>query len=183
MKRKIIIKTALYIIGGFAVILLGLYAYANYKIKHKFIPDKNEFTHDADYINPIGALLNKDFIVCNEDNIFQYYNPQKATYSKGKYGIRKFILSNYKNKSYTDSGYLNIRFIINCKGEAGRYTIHQNNLDLQSKTFNNDLKNQLFNLTTQLKQWNPNFIQDEYRDSYMYISYRIENGEITEILP
>lgn len=141
------------------------------------------FTTDAHYIDPAKALLSEGFEVCNEDYIFQYYNSERVTYSKGKNGLRNFILSNYKNKNYTDSGYLNIRFVINCKGEAGRYVIHENDLNLEPKAFTKDLKDQLFELTTQLKKWNPNFYRGIYHDSYMYISYRIENGSITEIIP
>lgn len=151
--------------------------------KENFIPTENAFTTDAHYIDPAKALLNEGFKVCDEDYILQYYNPERATYSEGKNGLRNFILSNYKNKNYTDSGYLNIRFVINCKGEAGRYIIHENDLNLEPKSFTKELKDQLFELTTQLKKWNPNFTRDAYRDSYMYISYRIENGNITEILP
>ena len=151
--------------------------------KENFIPTENAFKTSAHYIDPTTALLSEGFEVCDENYILQYYNPERATYSEGKNGLRNFILSNYTNKNYTDSGYLNIRFIINCKGEAGRYVIHENDLNLEPKTFTKDLKNQLFELTTQLKKWNPNFTRDLERDSYMYISYRIENGNITEILP
>lgn len=148
-----------------------------------YIPTKNAFTADAHYIDPETALLSDGFSACNEDYILQYYNPEYAQYSKRKNGLRNFILSNYQNKNYTDSGYLNIRFVINCNGEAGRYVIHENDLNLQPKAFNKDLKEQLFQLTTQLKEWTPNFIRGNFYDTYMYISYRIENGNITEILP
>ena len=155
--------------------------------EENFIPSENAFPNDAHYIDPETALLSDGFEVCNEDYILQYYNPERATYSEGKNGLRNFILSNYKNNNYTDSGYLNIRFVINCKGEAGRYVIHENDLDLAPKTFTKGLKDQLFELTIQLKGWNPNLIVGEngsaYYDTYMYISYRIENGNITEILP
>ncbi|MGY0390928.1 hypothetical protein ACW5R3_00035 [Bizionia sp. KMM 8389] len=182
MKWKLIFKIFLYIILGLTVILFALYGYAYYVFYYKNVPQE-KYTHDVEYIDPDKALLNEGFEVCNENYILQYYNPQRATYSKGKNGLRNFILSNYKNKNYTDSGYLNIRFVINCKGEAGRYVIHENDLDLNPTKFNKDLVETLFQLTTQLKTWNPNYWQDAYRDSYMYISYRIENGEITEIIP
>ena len=162
--------------------MFGLYGYAYYVMNYKYLPE-DKFTHSAEYINPEKALLNEGFEVCNEDFIVQYYNPQSATYSQGKNGLRKFIMSHYKNENYTNSGYLNIRFVINCKGQAGRYVIHENNLDLEPTSFNKDLVDQLFNLTTELKDWNPNYTHDAFRDSYMYISYRIEHGNITEILP
>ena len=142
-----------------------------------------EYTHNVEYIDSTKARLSKGFKVCNENFIAQYYNPEKATYSKTKKGLRDFILSNYENRGYTDSGYMNIRFVINCEGSAGRYVIHENNLDLEPTPLNPDMVEQIFELTAQLKQWNPNVIRGNIWDSYMYLSYRIENGEITEILP
>lgn len=182
MNKKKILKILLWITGSILIILFSFFAYFYYSSKYKYLPSKNLFTERVAYINPETSLLSKDFETC-EDYIFDYYNPERATYSEGKNGLRTFILSNYKNKNYTDSGYLNIRFVINCNGETGRYIIHENNLDLEPKSFNKDLVKQLFNLTVQLKTWNPNVIRGEKRDSYMYISYRIENGEITQIIP
>lgn len=142
-----------------------------------------KINHSVEYINPNEALGDKNFIVCNDDYIFNYYNPQRATYSEGKNKLREFILSNYNSNKYSDSGYLNILFVINCKGEAGRYKVYENNLDLEPQKFNPSLKAELLNLTMKLKKWNSNYISGEYVDSSMYISYRIENGEITQILP
>jgi len=183
MNKKRIIKIIASVLGLLLLLFGGFVAYAYYSLNGMLIPKNGKFEHSAHYINPEEAFLNDDFEICNEKWIAQYYNPERATFSKGKNGLRKFILSNYENKNYKDSGYLNIRFIINCKGEAGRYIIHENNLNLESQKFNTDLVNQLFKLTTELKKWNPNFIGGEFRDSYMYISYRIEHGEITEIIP
>ena len=171
------------LIGLLIIVYVLLVLNMNNQLKPKHFPEEGVFEYSAHYIDPEISLLNEGFVVCDENFILQYYNPERATYSKGKNGLRKFILASFKNNNFTDSGYLNIRFIINCKGEAGRYLIHENDLDLKPKKFNPEIVEQLFKLTTQLKKWNPNFTHDEYRDSYMYISYRIENGEITEIIP
>ncbi|MEM6720971.1 MAG: hypothetical protein AAF611_16695 [Bacteroidota bacterium] len=151
--------------------------------EQKLIPIADTFSSDAEYIDPATAMLSDGFKVCDEEYILQYYNPERATYSKGKNGLRNYITSNYTNNNYPDSGYLNIRFVINCNGEAGRYVIHENDLNLEPMTFTKELKEQLFTLTTELKEWNPNYAHGALRDSYMYISYRIEHGNITEILP
>ena len=177
------LKILLFFIGGLLLLVVASVGFLYYYYWGRQEADKEAFPHNVEYIDPSEALFNDGFEVCDESRIAQYYNPQRATYSMGKNGLRKFILNNYENKEYKDSGYLNIRFIINCKGEAGRYIIHQNNLDLEPTELNEDMVSQLFQLTRQLKKWNPNYIRNQYRDSYMYISYRIENGEITEIIP
>ncbi|MEL6973974.1 MAG: hypothetical protein AAGL29_01105 [Bacteroidota bacterium] len=166
---------------GFGVLLIASCQKVGDK-KPKLL-DFPEYTHNVEYIDSTKARLSEGFKVCNENYIAQYYNPKKATYSKTKKGLRDFILSNYENRGYTDSGYLNIRFVINCEGVAGRYLIHENNLDLEPTVLDADMVEQIFELTVQLKQWNPNVIRGNVWDSYMYLSYRIENGEITEILP
>ena len=179
---KKIRKISFIILGIIGFVFGGLYLFAWYTFNEKYIPSQNKYEHRIAYIDSTNSLLSKDFKTCN-DYIYDYYNPKRPTYITEKNGLRKFILENYKNKNYTDSGYLNIRFVINCKGETGRYVIHENDLNLIPQNFTKELKEQLFNLTTQLNEWNPNIIRDKKVDSYMYISYRIENGKITEILP
>ncbi len=177
------LKIALFILLGILLTLGGVIGFGYYNYWGRFTADKEAFPHNVEYIDPNKALYGNDFKACNENRIAQYYNPERASYSKGKNGLRDFIFSNYKNKNYKDSGYLNIRFVINCKGDAGRYMIHENTLDLEPTKLNKDMVEQLFTLTRQLKKWNPVQYKEEKWDAYMYISYRIENGEIREILP
>lgn len=182
-KTKRVIKVIAFILGIILLLILGSFVYGYYNFKYSLIPKQGEFKHSAHYINPDEALLNDGFRVCNDEWIFQYYNKKSLPYPKGKNGFRNYINSNYENRNYSDSGYLNIRFIINCEGKSGRFIIHENDLNFEPKKFNKDLVNQLFKLTSELKQWNPIFVNEENRDSYMYVSYRIENGKITEIIP
>ncbi len=157
--------------------------YGYYLFNTSLIPKHEPFEHASHYIDPDTALLNDGFNVCNENYIAQYYNTSELPYPNGKNGFRNYINLSYVNNNYSDSGYLNIRFIINCEGEVGRFVIHENNLDLEPKTFNEDLKNQLFKLTSEIKGWKPIVLREKNRDSYMYVSFRIEHGEITEIIP
>lgn len=153
-------------------------------MNYKYVPKGEKFTKRVGYIDPNTSLLSEGFETCS-DYIYDYYNGRddRTKYSLGKNGLRDFILKNYENRNYQDSGYLNIRFVVNCKGEAGRYIIHENNLDLEPHKFTLELKTQLFELTTGLKTWKPLILDNEPKDSYMYLSYRIENGEITQIIP
>ena len=184
--KKIILGTVL----GFAIIMFGLYGYAYYKMNSSYMPSENQFTKRVAYIDLKTALLSDGFEICDSTYIVDYYNYAQGdrvhrvtSYIHGKNGLRKAVLSQYQNRNYSDSGYLNFRFIVNCKGEAGAYVIHENDLDLMPKSFDPDLVQQLFEITTSFKQWHPNHLRGADRDSYMYISYRIEHGEITEILP
>ncbi len=143
------------------------------------------YQDDIGYIDPATALGDRLFKPCYENFILQYYNTVPAKgYKFGKKELRKLVLNQFKmipgNK---DSGYLTFRFIVNCKGEAGRYEIFENDLDYQPSRFDPELTDQLFKITQLLKEWTPIFIEEEPHDYYMYLTYRFKNGELLEILP
>ena len=183
MNIKRVFKILGITIGVIIIVIACFSGYGYYMFNTSLIPENEPFEHASHYIDPETALLNEGFTVCNENRIAQYYNTPELPYPKGKNGFRDYINLAYVNNNYSDSGYLNIRFIINCEGEVGRFVIHENNLDLEPNAFNEDLKSQLFKLTSEIKGWKPIVLYDNVRDSYMYVSYRIENGEITEIIP
>jgi len=183
MKRKKVLKAIAVVLGIIVLAILCFIAHGYYMFNTSLIPKNEPFTHSSHYINPDEALLNEGFKICNEDYILQYYNTQDLPYPNGKNNFRNYIISSFENRNYSDSGYLNIRFIINCEGKAGRFVIHENDLDLNPKPFNPDLKNQLFKLTSEAKGWKPTVIREKNRDAYMYVSFRIEHGKITEIIP
>ena len=156
----------------------------------KYLPQGEIYTERVAYIDLKNALHTENFEICDSAYIVDYYNRgpddtihRPTAYFSKKNGLRKEVISKYENRNYDDSGYLNFRFIVNCKGEAGAYVIHENDLNLEPKQFDPDLVNQLLDITIGLEKWNPNFMRGEERDSYMYLSYRIEKGDITEIIP
>ena len=78
---------------------------------------------------------------------------------------------------------MTFRFVVNCEGKAGRYMVIQNNLDLEPKVFDEKLTSHLFTITQGLKEWRPVILENEPRDYYMYITYKLLDGKIIEILP
>ena len=105
-----------------------------------------------------------------------------AGYKYGKNELRKFINKKYSRK-YDESGYLTYRFIINCEGKAGGFQIIENDLEYEPKTFSDSIKSEFLNMVEQLDEWSPCVIDSVSRDSFMYISFRLEDGNIAEILP
>lgn len=79
MKKKKIIK----IVGWFAlstlIITLSVIGYAYYFTTYKFIPSKNVFTERVAYIDPATALGDPNFSACDEEHIYDYYNPERST--------------------------------------------------------------------------------------------------------
>jgi len=144
--------------------------------------DNKKYIHDIGYIDPSISLGDKDFETC-KGVIFEYYNSEPdGGYKYGKKALRDTVLKKY-SESGKESGYLTFRFVVNCHGEAGRYIVIANNLNLEPKMFNQDLVLHLFDITQELKEWRPVVLGNESRDYYMYITYKILDGKIIEILP
>lgn len=161
------------------VLGVGLSLYPDYPYRIGFIPK-----HKAILINP-------DFKVCNKNYIIDYYNRSgrhtddlPAAYIGGPKAIKKLIEKDYPNLDLKgESGMLTIRFLINCNAEIVRFEILENDLNYQKKKFDPEVKQQLFDITKNLKNWRANYLAGEYRDCAMYLTYKLKNGEIIAILP
>ncbi|MBP2833257.1 hypothetical protein J8281_13770 [Aquimarina sp. U1-2] len=136
------------------------------------------------YLDPETTISDINFEICGDEDIKgTHHGLPKHAYKPNKGVFDKTIRATYRNKGYTDSGYLNFRFIVNCRGETGRYEIVQMNLGLEETTLSEDMVNQLFQLTADKENWNGYRSKKSGINYYMYVSYKIEDGEISEILP
>ena len=145
----------------------------------------NPHHHTVGYISKNEARGSADFAPCFEERIFDYYYfREPAKYRYGKDSLRRYFQTHYDPGGIiNDSGYITIRFVINCRGEAGRYKITELSLDYKEKKFNSKIVGQIFNLLQSAKLWNPSLRGDIPRDSYIYYTFKIINGELVEILP
>jgi hypothetical protein len=144
--------------------------------------ESKKYTNDIGHINPKTALGDKNFKTC-KNKVFEYYNSEPdGGYKHGKKALRDSVLRKYL-VSINESGYLTFRFVVNCEGKAGRYTVIQNDLDFKPKEFDEELTSHLFTITQDLKEWRPVILENESRDYYMYITYKLLDGKIIEILP
>jgi hypothetical protein len=184
MNKKRIFKIILYIIGILLFLIIALLAFGYFYIENKSPINKEKFPHYIGYIDQEKALLNDVYELCDDGDIYKtHHGAPDDAFEVSKKRFRDILLSEYKNENYTDSGYLNFRFLVNCKGNAGWFEIVEMNLDLEESDLNDKMVNQLFKLTSDSKHWKIFTHDDIPRNYYMYISYRIEHGEIIEILP
>jgi len=141
--------------------------------------------------NNVGAISenskwdSSDFKPCFEERMFPaYYGTKKAGYLHGKDSLRTYFLSQFENNGYkTESGYITIRFIINCEGEAGRYEVLETGTDYKTKKFDPYLSEHLMTLAQKLKGWIALEYDGAPYDSFFHLTFKIEHGEIVEILP
>ncbi len=145
------------------------------------------------YLRQVGDITSDltldtpDFKTCNGDEYaFQYFNTGEGFRYRGeKTALVSQILKKYKpNSSSKDqSGYIRIRFIVNCKGDAGRFRIISSNFKYQDKTFDTAITEQLLTILKELKGWEIMTKNEKPLDYYLYLIFKIENGHIIEILP
>lgn len=153
-------------------------SYYGHDIKYKKITIKRKKREDL-----------KDFKVCNVHNIIQYYYNGITDGMIGENKRNKTELLAYFKEYYqppidaTQNGYIRIRFIVNCRGETGRFSIQEMDREYKEKQFPFEMTEQLFKLTTRLDGWLPKkWGRIASADYYIHIGFKIKNGQIDEII-
>ncbi len=126
-----------------------------------------------------------DFQLCTPDDIKQYHNFGFGFLYKGeKIGLEEEIKSQYNEQNAAaQSGWLRIRFVVNCRGETDRFRIIGMDNNKAAFTFDKSISEQLLSICKSLNGWLILPDQDAPKDYYMYLSFKLENGKIKEILP
>jgi len=134
-------------------------------------------------------LDSENFKLCRSEQFaVQYYafttNIGSKPFILEKYEVDQIFQDNYNTQNVKkESGLFRIRFIINCEGEAGRYRTLGMDMDYNEKVFDTTITDQLLNITQQHLKWRPYKNGNVQRDYYMYLIFKLRNGEIVEIMP
>ncbi len=183
------LKKALIIIGITLTILLvavtGFLIYTKKQYDNAFNTENKPYKHYVGYIDQDKALLNDTYKLCDKGGLMHTYSSASLkAYTGSKRQFRNAVNTEFNNiTSYNDSGYLNFRFLVNCEGNAGWFEIIEMDLDLKETPLNDSMVDDLFKFTSNSKHWDIISYNETARNYYMYISYRIENGKVTEIIP
>ncbi|MEL7002345.1 MAG: hypothetical protein AAFN93_06370 [Bacteroidota bacterium] len=171
----------------FVILLLGGITFALvYYYQGKTTESPSEEASDeaqmVGYINPENALYTDNFSLCGQYAMYGYYHSSAPKiYKGGKNIFRDRVLSSYDHKEYQDSGYLNFRFHINCRGEVGNIEVNELNADLEIDDMTDELVDKLIDLTRESDNWE--LFAGGENNYYMYLNFKIKDGEIVEILP
>jgi hypothetical protein len=127
--------------------------------------------------------VKKDLLFAKIIYIYEYYNSfPHGGFKYGKKAFRDFVMTKFRYEG-TDSGFLTVRFVVNCHGAAGRYQIVENDLNYKPTQLNESLVSKLFLITQEVKEWRTIKFDNQPKDYYFYITYKLKDGKITEILP
>jgi len=153
--------------------------------QHPFVPK------DSKYLSMVGDIAHDpkmddpNFTLCNEKNTKQYHNlNEEMQFEDEKYALDQIFTTQFKPTGEAkDSGMIRIRFMVNCKGEAGRFRMMSSGYDYKEKQFDKVITDQLMTITKSLKGWK--ILSDKFgpKDYYQYLIFKITDGQIKEILP
>ena len=139
------------------------------------------------YINPSKTLdQNSNFSLCGKElDITDYYNSDP---DGGFFPDKRAFLSSFRQNVDTAlfedvSGYLTFRFVINCKGDAGRFTTEMASLDFKPADFPKNLVQNLFDFLKNRKEWATTDLNEKATDTYFYVTFKFNNGKLENILP
>ncbi|MEM7571673.1 MAG: hypothetical protein AAF433_02180 [Bacteroidota bacterium] len=139
------------------------------------------------YINPQEALEGPGmFSTCGSENeIYDYYNGDPDGQPLGgKPVLWQIVEDQWEPDLFTGlNGYLSLHFVINCRGEIGRFDLEQTNLDFQPTTFPTEAVRHCMQLLEQVPAWQPMVYQGEATDSYAYVTFKLNNGALIDIIP
>lgn len=147
----------------------------------------NHNKHRIAWIDPKNTLdTGDDFSICGHEKfIADYYNSTPdGRYIHGKRALTDTVFNNLTEaKMLEQNGMLVFRFVVNCEGKAGRFTVDGYDFMYEPIKFEKETIDHLYGILRKLEDWRPVVINDEARDAYFYITFKIENGKITDILP
>ena len=125
------------------------------------------------------------FTLCNGDeNVFQYFNiGEGLQYDGEKKAIKNIFNEKYRPVETIQSGWVRIRFIVNCEGKTSRFRLIGSNLDYQEIDFDKRITTQLLDITKGLQGWKILSLQENPIDYYQYLIFKMDKGKIVEILP
>lgn len=128
---------------------------------------------------------NKDFELCNAKRIFQYFNNSGGLEYEGeKLVIEKEFAKKYKPQiTKNETGLIRINFVVNCKGKTDRFRIISMDENYNEKVFLKSITDQLLTITKNLNGWKAKKLKEKDIDYYQYLIFKIENGQLKEILP
>jgi hypothetical protein len=145
--------------------------------------DKNQNVGDIRFDRNIDLPL---FKTCSEKNIPQYYSVNGG-YNGGRSEIlrlaKKRLFHPTASGSNSTDGFITIRFIVNCNGKSGRFRVLQVDKSYKTTQFDKTQVSAILKFTESLKDWKIGKNHQKPTDYYQYLTFVIQNGQTTDILP
>lgn len=171
--------------------MLKLIKYLPVAILVLLISCKNTSDKQSTHLANVGIIPkdesvdDSNFQPCHEDYSLFYYQVDNSDhlYKGEKPAIVKTFDDIKLPAIDQNDGYVTIRFLVNCKGETGRFRVEQVDFEYKDKEFEGELVTQLLEKTKQLDGWWPATREGYKCDYYKYLTFKIINNQTVDILP
>jgi len=126
------------------------------------------------------------FSKCADAEDWPYYNP-RLKYEGGFWEIKNHFNTKFPNPAFEklpkNTGIVSVHFWVNCKGEAGDYTVQCCDFDYKPAEVHPEIVKRLVQLTSELKNWIPGAIEGKTVNNHKFFTFRIDHGKLVDILP
>lgn len=134
------------------------------------------------------AQVTDNLELCGDKKVYPYYYLQQSgNYIPDFYQVKKLFETQFHKEDYSklenNTGILHITFWVNCKGETGNYSTESFSFDYKYCNLNDILKQKILDLVKSLKIWKPIAGNQLIQNFHQYYIFKIQNGEIIDILP
>lgn len=120
-------------------------------------------------------------LCANLTNIHQYYSVHV------KYPLSSEAITQWANDKINPlqdiSGYITVRFIVNCKGEKNCFHIYQTDKEFKTVNFGNEITDKFLDFVKAMKDWPIGIVKTQAVDYYAYLTFKLNDGKIENIIP
>ena len=168
----------------FGVILLTFFISNNYEVSTQYSTVYRK--HDAlkgniSWIHCDAEIDDPYFTLCDDGQVLNHYR-SRPSYQEGDQDFEELIIAEFADcpKDNQLDGFITIRFMVNCEGQAGRFRVYE--FDSQYRDFSfSYLTPQLIRFIKGKKNWTPGKIKGHSFDSFYHFTCRVEDGIITGV--
>lgn len=128
-----------------------------------------------------SLLKRKSFKRCNSYNMFNCSN--LTNYHEKPGLVKEYYLNKFKPiPGNTQSGFLRVRFVLNCAAEIGKFEFEGMDTNHKPHTFDEKIQEQLISLTTSMEGWKPFEVDDRNDfDCFANLIFKFENGQLIDL--
>lgn len=125
---------------------------------------------------------NRSFMFCDSTKVIS--GRSTLTFSDNGNTVAEVCLKNFKFRSTYEpfSGYVIVRFIVNCKKETGRFRIQTLDKNFSLKECPIGLQNHLMSIVKELKSWENSGSRGKGFDRSKFVNFKITDGKIEKVL-
>ncbi|OUJ68687.1 hypothetical protein BXP70_27565 [Hymenobacter crusticola] len=124
------------------------------------------------------------FQLCDEHHLAQSYqvNPK---YPLGTAALQQRLRTAFAAHSpcRRATGTITVRFLISCTGETGRFRVYAVDTAYRPTAFPPEVAQYLLQAIRSVGRWQPGTYQHHAYDSYKFLSFRLQAGQLVTIFP